>query len=287
MKTSFRLTKLSLLVLAAASLTAAMLPPTTFAAERTLAGIRTFSPISTVLKRFGDPTFIASGTQVASVTFLPSRPILMSPNAGGMGNSPYNSDTPGNGMQGGPGQPGAYGQQGGQAGGYGGQPPGYNQGSGNGSGPGMGQAPGMSQAGLMGQSGGYGQPGGMGQQGMNGGQGGAVAMEDPFDPLYDHATRYYYDDTKAGLIFEFVATGAGRVVEIKVYGYHSAFKTSEGIGLGSNYAQIVLKYGYPEKTINDPEPSGDVLTLVYTESAHVAFRLVRNKVAVISVVAPD
>jgi hypothetical protein len=115
-----------------------------------------------------------------------------------------------------------------------------------------------------------------------------AAAHDPFDTLYDRGSRYYFSSPKRGLIFEFVTTTAGRVIGEKVYGYHSQIRTSLGIGLGSTYAEILLKYGYPDQTSNVASPDGnDMLTLSYVQHDNVVFRLIRNRVAAISVVAPD
>lgn len=222
------------MTLAASAFLLNFAPSSAFAAEHMLLGIKTFSPIGIVLGKFGDPTFILSGTQIATVEYGGGKPTLENPTDGGAG----------------------VGAAGAVAGGGQFQPP-------------SAESPFNSDT-------------------ANPEPGAAVAAQDPFDPLYDSGSRYYYDKTSKGLIFEFVSTSAGRVVEIKLYGYHSSYKTSLGIGLGSNYEQIVLKYGYPEQTINEQDQQyGDILTLIYTQKAHVAFRLVRNKVAAISVVAPD
>jgi hypothetical protein len=254
MKTIFKLTRLPLLTLAAAILVPVAMPSAVQAAERTFAGVRTFSPIGGVLRKYGDPTFIASGTQVATIFYGPGKPSLFAP-------GPDNGPTPANSDMASPGGQGSSSQYGGQSSQYGSS---------------MSRMGSMSPMGSMSS-----------QYGGMGGASGAAGLEDPFDPLYDHASRYYYDDAKLGNILEFVATGTGKVVEIKAYGYHGPFKTSEGIGLGATYAQVVLKYGYPEKTINVEGQMGDELTLIYAESAHVSFKLVRNRVAAISVVAPD
>ncbi len=211
MKISLRTTWLSLCAVGACSILSASVLTSVQAAERTLAGIKTFSPIGIVLSKYGDPTFIMPGTQVASVTYGYEGPVVSDSTATST-STPVNSDTT---------------------------------------------------------------------------SAGATATIDAFDPTYESGSRYYYDFPKKGVVYEFVSTSAGRVVEIKIYGYHSQFKTSLGIGLGSNYEDIVMKYGYPEQTFNSVETDGDHLTLIYTERDHVAFRLVRGKVAVISVVAPD
>jgi hypothetical protein len=184
------------------------------AAERSLAGIRIFSPISVVLNRYGNPTFLTSGDTIASISFTSGQPIIVQPGQSSMTTSFTGTD-----------------------------------------------AAGLSSI--------------------------ASTPEVSIDPLYDHGSRYYYDIHGKGIILEFVSTSNGRIVEIKLIGYHSSFQTSLGIGLGSTYKEILLKYGYPEETINENETDGDYLTLIYTKRDHVAFRLVRNRLAEISVVAPD
>jgi hypothetical protein len=185
-------------------------------AERSLAGIRIFSPVSIVFSRFGGPTFQLSGNSVAQVEYTPVRPTIASQDGAATNyQAPINTDT---------GAPTA---------------------------------------------------------------GASTTTQDDFDPLYDRGTRYIYDLPRKGLIYEFVSTSAGRVVEIKIFGYHSTITTSLGVGLGSNYEQVVLKYGFPESTVNVEAPEGDILTLSYAQRSHVVFRLVRNRVAAISVVAPD
>ena len=49
------------------------------AAERALVGVRIFSPVSLILNRFGDPTFITPGTTYATVDFTPGQPHLNVP----------------------------------------------------------------------------------------------------------------------------------------------------------------------------------------------------------------
>jgi hypothetical protein len=268
MKNQFKLFRLSLITLAMLTIVCSSLTTSSVAAERSLVGIRIFSPIGIVLKAFGDPTFIAPGNQPATVTYLPSRPILAQPGITGGPTTPQTTASMTDNSDSAPNSPSM-----GPPGGFAGvQPPSFGPGGPNGPRGPSGPPSGWNSTSTTGQ----------------GGPVGVTGDEDVlFDPLYDEGSRYYYDVPRKGLIYEFVSTNAGRVVEIKVYGYHGSYKTSLGIGLGSNYAQIVLKYGYPEATINQQNGDGDILTLVYMKSYHVSFRLVRNKVAAISVVAPD
>jgi hypothetical protein len=215
MMKSFTKTLLSLFSIITVCAVPFSLSSSAAAAERTLAGVKIFSPIAIVLKKYGDPTFLTTGDSVATVSYTYGLPTLTPPTG---------TEVP--------------------------------QATTSDSAAPIAPAPGDTAA--------------------------------DFDTLYDGGSRYYYVFPKKGVAYEFVSTSAGRVVEIKVYGYHSAIRTTLGIGLGSTYEDIVLKYGYPESTVNDDSTSdGDILTLNYTDEQHIAFRLVRNKVAVISVVAPD
>jgi hypothetical protein len=73
-----------------------------------------------------------------------------------------------------------------------------------------------------------------------------------------------------------------------VLGYKSSVRTSRGIALGSTYADVVEKYGYPEDHSLTGQSGGEpVLTASYMNREHVAFRFVDDKVVGIIVSAAE
>lgn len=180
------------------------------AAERSLAGVRIFMPVKVILQRFGDPTYLSTGANIATFDYLPGH-IVVTPPGGSVG-------------------------------------------------------------------------GGMGM----GGGGAYLATTDPGENFTSpDISRYYYIFPK-NLSYEFVLSPNGRVLSIKVIGYSSSVRTSRGIGLGSTYAAVVEKYGYPEDHSLTASNGGEpVLTASYMSRDHVAFRFVDDKVVAIIVSAAE
>ena len=189
------------------------------AAERTLGGVRIFTPVKIILKRFGDPAFISTGTNIATFEYGADEVIVVPPGETGAGFSPQ--------------QGGAY--------------PGY-------------------------------------AGGMNGAYN---AEADPGQTFTSPDISRYYYVLPHGVTYEFVLSPNGRVLSIQVVGYHANVRTSRGITLGSTYAQVVQKYGYPESQALTQTSTADVLTTSYMSRSHVAFRFVHNKVVAIIVSAAE
>lgn len=176
------------------------------AAERSLAGVRLFMPVKTILQRFGDPTYISTGASMATFQYG-GQQILMIPPAG---------STPIGGGMGG---------------------------------------------------------------GITGGSGG-----DPWYAFTDPSISRYYYDRGHGLTYCFVFSPNGRVLSIQITGTQSDVRTARGIALGSTYADMVQKYGYPEsQTLG----SDGVLTVSYMARDHVAFHTYDGKVVGILVSAAE
>jgi hypothetical protein len=189
------------------------------AAERSLAGVRIFTPVKVILKRFGDPTFITTGANIASFEYGPVSVAVLPPGQIGGGFGP----------------------------GAGGIPAGYG-------GPAM---------------------------------GGYAAQTDPGEAFTSADISRYYYMMPRGVTYEFVLSPNGRVLSIVVASYKADIHTSNGIGIGSTYAQVVQKYGYPEDHTLEHTGLNDVLTTSYMNKYHVAFRFVHDRVASIIVSAAE
>ena len=193
----------------------------TQAAERSLGGIRIFTPVKVILKRFGDPTFITTGANVATFEYGPTQVAVVPPGQIGAGFAP--------------------GAGAGTVAGY--------------TGPAMGA--------------------------------GYNAQTDPGENFTAPDISRYYYMMPHGVTYEFVLSPNGRVLSIIVTAYHGNVRTARGITLGSTYAQVVQKYGYPEDHSLDHTGFNDVLTTSYINRDHVAFRFVHNRVASIIVSAAE
>ncbi len=86
-----------------------------------------------------------------------------------------------------------------------------------------------------------GAPGGSpGGAGIPGGAGAARRSAPPKQPV-----TLIYDRPNGGSL-EFTISPDKRVIQIRETGYVGAYGTSRGIKLGTSYAQVVARYGYPE-----------------------------------------
>ena len=205
-------------------------------AERSLAGISIFAPGSEVTRKFGNPSHIlvggiAPGDATAGGTGSGpggqgSTSGSPSPYPGSGGSSPY----PGSGSSG---RAGA-----GLLPGFPGVP--TNQSS-------LGGYPGQG-GGFPGQGGGYpGQGGGEFPGAPSAlGTGGAGDPNAPAAPVKEPVTLIY--DRQNGGSLEFTISPDKRVVQIRETGYSGAYGTTRGIRLGTSYAAVVARYGYPENT---------------------------------------
>jgi hypothetical protein len=83
-------------------------------------------------------------------------------------------------------------------------------------------------------------------------------------------TRWVYN--RAGSKYGFVVDKANRVIQIEAIGLQNPrVRTSQGIGFGANFAQIIQKYGAPDGY----EVNGENLVVRYLVRRRVAFRLSR------------
>ncbi|MGQ9523996.1 MAG: hypothetical protein ACUVTZ_04055 [Armatimonadota bacterium] len=86
-------------------------------------------------------------------------------------------------------------------------------------------------------------------------------------------------------VLEFRLDEDGYVVEICASSNRpsSVIRTSRGITFGDTYAKVLRLYGFPESH----KTQGDVVTVSYRESKHVAFQFYKMKVVRIIVTAGD
>lgn len=223
------------------------------AAEQSLLGIRIYSPAKAILQKYGNPSEVQPGAQSIS-----SVGGTMGPGAGarggmGMGAPSFSFGGP-SGIAPLP-----------RVGGAPGSMPGEFGGGGNTSYSFGGMQPPQPTFGPMGPRG----PMGSGAPSTTTGEG----------STYESQEVWYIYEKPNGMTYEFLLSPQGRVIEIAVAGYKGGGTTSRGITLGSTYAQVLAKYGFPEtQTVEN-----GVVFLSYTHRAHVAFQLMDNKVVSIIV----
>ena len=213
-------------------------------AERSLAGISIFSPGSEVTRKFGNPSHILVG-----------------------GVAP--GDATAGGASSGPGGPGA----------SSGSPSPY-PGSSSSSNPGAGLLPGFpgvptNQSSVGGGSEFPGAPGGgLGTGGLGGAATPAAPVKQPVTLIYDRQN---------GGSLEFTVSPDKRVVQIRETGYSGAYGTTRGTRLGTSYAAVLARYGYPENTFI----SGPIINIDYKDTLHCGFQFLNQKLVAIIVAAPD
>lgn len=244
-------------------------------AERSLAGISIFSPGSEVTRKFGNPSRILVGGVAPGDV-----------NAGGTGSGPG-------------GQGGASGSPSPYPGGASSTPyPGSSSSTRAGGGllPGF---PGVStnQSSLSGYpgagggfagQGGYPGQGGGGYPGSSGGEfpgaPGGASTGDPnavAAPVKEPVTLIY--DRQNGGSLEFTISPDKRVVQIRETGYSGAYGTARGTRLGTSYAAVVGRYGYPGNTTI----TGPIINIDYKDTLHCGFQFLNQKLVAIIVAAPD
>lgn len=247
--------------------------------ERSLAGIAIFSPGSLVTHKFGNPNQILVGGAAAA---------------------PFSIATGSSGGASGPG--GAQGAPGGYPGGQGGFPGGASSSSSTGSlpsfpggGNGRGEEPGGfpgAPGGFPGAPGGYpgasgggfpGAPGGFpGAPGsLPGAASGFPGSDTTAAPVKPPVTLIYNRPNGGSL--EFTISPDKRVVQIRETGYSGAYATARGIKLGTSYAAVVARYGYPENT----EIAGSIINIDYKDTLHCGFQFLDQRLVGIIVVSPD
>ncbi len=188
--------------------------PSVLAAERSLAGVRVFSPVGSALQKFGSPSQILTQGQLADVVMGPFGPQLTSVGAG--------------------------------------------------------------MAGMQGRA-------GYGQSPVTGAAGAGYNTASTTPTPESNQTVYVFP--APGLSqYGIVSSGGGRVIGIWVVGQKGSPATSRGIRLGSTYAEVVEKYGYPE---SHEISVGGMLVTHYEEKSHVKFVFDRQRVVGIYVAAAD
>lgn len=258
---------------AALSALAAAAPVQAAGPERSLAGIAIFAPGSSVTKKFGNPNQILVG----GVAPPPFSPAGASGGPGGGGGYPgAQGSTPG-------GYPGASSSSGGFPGAGGGGFPGAGGGGypgGGGRGEETGSLPGFPGGGSAGGFPGGGFPGA--QSGFPGGAsgfpGGGAATVAPVKP----PVTLVYNRANGGSL-EFTISPDKRVVQIRETGYQGAYGTVRGIKLGTSYAAVVARYGYPENT----DIAGPIINIDYRSTLHCGFQFLDQRLVGIIVSAPD
>jgi hypothetical protein len=93
-------------------------------------------------------------------------------------------------------------------------------------------------------------------------------------------------DLPNGITVEFIISETGSVVQITVGGDQpfASSRTSKGTKLGSNYKEVIFKYGYPE----GQSYAGRFLRVSYADRHRVVFTLLGKKVVGITIaLKPD
>jgi hypothetical protein len=97
-------------------------------------------------------------------------------------------------------------------------------------------------------------------------------------------TTWTYDQLKKGPDIDFRLNEDGAVVEIVATGFkpNPLTKTRRGVNLGDPYGKVMRLYGFPEQTVQQ----GNILTVSYAKSAHIAFQFYKLKLVRIDVAKP-
>ena len=256
--------------------------------ENAFLGIKLFSKFSDVLKKFGQPSEIQVGEAYISEMATEGTGTA----AAGGGN---NGGLPGFGGSGGYGPPGGGGGGGrpGGSGGYG-PPGGYSAPGGGGGGGGRpsgygppgGYSPPSGGGGGGGRPSGYGPPGGGGSTGGGGTGTGPSGGSQNAQGEYLESTWWYHikkKDTKGRLLstvhYCFLFNKEGKVIQISLYGYTSPFRTARGVGLSSQFGQVMKAYGFGL----DGERTGDNVSMRFevpkdNVKSKLGFQMAKNKV---------
>ena len=113
------------------------------------------------------------------------------------------------------------------------------------------------------------------------GTGGAGDPNAPAAPVKQPVTLIY--DRQNGGSLEFTISPDKRVVQIRETGYSGAYGTTRGIRLGTSYAAVVGRYGYPENTTI----TGPIINIDYKDTLHCGFQFLDQKLVAIIVAAPE
>lgn len=258
--------------------------------ERVLAGIRLNTSVRNVIARFGNPKQVVVGDVPIR---LPRTTV-----AGGVAGGGFSAA---GGFGGAGGYPGAGGGlegpaaggvspfpvTGGYPGGAGGYPGGGAMGGLEGPGglPGMGGYPGGGAGGFGGYpGGGMGGPTDMPGGGFGGAIGGGGGFGNTNSTLARQQETTLIYDRPGGISYEFLIGADGRVIQIRAIGYTgTSVKTAKGIRLGSSYATVLQRYGYPEEHMN----VGPILVASYRNKNHTQFQFLNNKVIAITIASVE
>jgi hypothetical protein len=259
--------------------------------ERQLAGVRLNTSSKQLLAKFGNPNEVFVGdvavrTQPGMGGGMMGSGGMGGPSMGGAagtdgGDGP--SAMGGKGGMGGPsmggGMPSGYGPPAGMMGrgGMSGPPSGM---MGSGGGQGMMGRGGMGGPGMGGDEGGGMPGGGMSGGGMMGGGGmggGAFGNTNSTGVSVQEVTWVYNRKFKNDLIsYEFLLSPQGTVSQIRVVGYTGGYaRTQKGIVLGSSMADVINRYGHPEK---QSIAGQGILLLDYSKKHHMTLQLQLQKV---------
>jgi hypothetical protein len=218
------------------------------AAERTLAGIKIFSPMSLVLKKYGTPTEVRVGGQSTDTSSSTANGPFGGGQGGPGGLPGFGGGGPGGGYPGGPGGSGGYPGAGGRGPGGPGGPYGGNSEDDNGDG-----------------TGGY--PGQSSTLGVT---------------IQSNMVTWIYDLPDGGSL-EFTFSSDGRVIQIHATGLKGNERTARGVALGMKLSEVMQMYGFPERQFI----SNRILHTSYIDKFHVAFQFYHQKLVGIIVAAVD
>jgi hypothetical protein len=257
------LRRVGVVILAAAALASlSTAPAAAVTAERSLAKVKIFAPMSLVLKMYGTPTEVRVGSASTEPQGANGQVGGGFPGAGG-GFPGGGGGYPGAG--GGGGFPGAMG-----GGGYPGGGGSTDDSSGGGGYPGA-----------MG-GGGYPGAGGGGFPGAAGGMAGGTTDPNSGITIQRNMVTWIYDQPKDGSL-EFTFSSDGRVVQIHATGLAGNVRTQRGVGLGAKMSEVFGHYGFPERQMI----TGRILNAIYIDKFHAAFQFYHGRCCGIIVAAVD
>ena len=262
--------------------------------ERQLAGVRLNTSSQQLLAKFGNPNEVFIGDVATRAAGGMGGPSM----GGGMGGPSMGEDGgPSMGGKGGMGGPSMGGMGGGgmssggmQGRGMGGPPSGMGGPSMGGMGGGGMSSGGMQGRGMGGPPSGMGGPsmGGMGgggnmsgedgaPSGMGGGGSSSFGNTTSTGVSVQEVTWVYNRKFKNDLIsYEFLLSPQGTVSQIRVIGYTGGYaRTNKGVVLGSSMADVIRRYGHPEKQSIGGQ---GILILDYSKKYHMSVQLQLQKV---------
>ena len=237
------------------------------AAERSLGGVKIFSPMSVVVKKYGSPDEVRVGNTTTGGASAAGA-------SGGLGGYPGAGGGPG-------GYPGAGGGPGGYPGAAGGS--GASEYGGGASADDTSSDGGDGASGYPGAGGPGGYPGAGGYPGGPGGYPGAGGTGAAAQAKARASLVTWVYDQPSGNTLEFTFSNDGRVIQIRATGYHPLVKTARGVTLGMKLSDVVSRYGAPEKS----SIRGKVFTQDYSGRYHASFQFYNSRLVGIIVAAVE